>query len=235
MSEKAYIDPKYIVHCSCGTTFVNYYTRGVQRKKCDACIEKRKKEWHAKNREHRRTKRVVIACSNCGKEREVSQQYAKALNSRGSGLCKSCCGKRHVESPDYLNKHEIICTQCNKPRIVSFSTYKRSLKSPNICSSCSSKNRRKPDSEKAPRKRYPSKSKKKAKRDIDKLAKMIKKKESNLKKVTADDIIKKEEISQPMTDEMIRMQKEWLAKNKIKKIKPTTPSDKHTSGQQMSL
>ena len=188
------------------------YSKGTLRTKCKQCIRDNKNEWHRKNNARKRELRESVFCIKCGKERNVSKQYHDALNTRGSGLCRSCCGKRGVESPAYLNSHEITCTKCKKKRIVSFSTYKRSLKKDNLCQSCANTR-----TVKAPKKKY--KSKKKSKRTpisnnkIDSLAKAIKKKEKNLPKVTADDIIKRNSVERGMTDDMIAMQKAWLQQN----------------------
>ncbi len=221
------IDPKYIVNCDCGTTFVHYYTKGNKRQKCDACILKKRREWHNKNNAKVAAIRTTLTCA-CGKVREVSLQYANALNSRGNNRCSSCARKQPRARKDKI-KYTITCTKCSKLRVVSYSTYTRSLTSDNICTTCAGSERSKKTIERKKPKRYaPSNDK-----EITARANAIKEREKNMTKIEPTHIIFK--TQDQMNDELKKMQDDWLSTHKVTVIKSREIDCAYSSGQQMIL
>ena len=161
--EKSFIDPKYIVECSCGTIFVNYFTRGRQRTKCDSCLKE--KENSRQNRYNSKA-RKEIACKVCGEKRMVSYRYYNHLaNNKEGNICRSCSMTKNKKSPTKKRKKRKDKTQ-----------------------------------------------------EISVLAKRIKEKESKLKKVDVDANHLKSKDT--FSDDMKKMQEEWLKKNKATKIEP---------------
>jgi len=226
---QAYIDEKYIVHCKCGTTFVHYYTRGNKRKKCDKCLQDKKNQWFKEHNKKLKKDRRVVTCSRCEKERYIGYvRFRQIETGVKSNLCKSCSMKKDVVAD---KKVPVVCPQCNEERMVSKSTESRIRNGvTTLCKPCSALNRRIPDSIRS-RKRE-SKSKKLDRESKIKLkAKIIKERESKRVRIDEDaTIFQKQSMRGEITDDMKKMQEEFIAKKGITEIKPKTVSDGYDTG-----